>query len=299
MKLGQVKWNGAVTAAVFEGGLARPIPDYTVVDLILRAEKEGETLPGLATRLATRHPLAAEPLIPLQPREVWACGSTYESSALERDNRIGNVFCMQAHRAERPEILFKGTARVCVGPGQAIGIRPDSSFTAPAPELALILGANGRILGYTLANDLSACDLEFENPLYRTQAKSYTASCALGSLVTTADEITDPRGIEIRCEISRNGSILFSSSASTAQMERRLESLVEYLLLANPVPAGSVLLTGSGIRVPRSAALEPGDQVSIRSEQLGELHNPAMLLGYSPEASSASGSMLSRRSAPA
>jgi 2-dehydro-3-deoxy-D-arabinonate dehydratase len=141
MQLGQIKWNGAITAAIFNGTAARPIPDYTLLDLISRAEKESETLPEIAARLATRQAVLAEPLIPLQPREVWGCGCTYETSASFRDAEHGTREGFYAHvyKAARPEIFFKGTARVCVGPGQSIGIRADSKFTAPEPELALVL----------------------------------------------------------------------------------------------------------------------------------------------------------------
>ncbi|MGA3027040.1 MAG: hypothetical protein ABSF98_19965 [Bryobacteraceae bacterium] len=59
-------------------------------------------------------------------------------------------------RIDRPEIFFKGTARVCVGPGQAIGIRSDSRFTAPEPELALVLGGKGRVIGYTIGKNTAA-----------------------------------------------------------------------------------------------------------------------------------------------
>ncbi len=109
------------------------------------------------------------------------------NTAAPSDNIYG-----KAYGHERPEIFFKGTARVCVGPGQDIGIRFDSKLTAPEPELALILGRKGQVLGYTLGNDVSAWDIERENPLYIPQSKIYTGSCALGPVIVTADEITDP-----------------------------------------------------------------------------------------------------------
>src|ERR1700684_1120178 len=123
MQLGQIKWNGVTTAAIFNGAAARPIPDYTLLDLIGRAEKEGETLPDLASRLPRRRPVVAEPLSHLHPREVWGCGCTYETSAAFRDAERGprEGFYAHVYTAPRPEIFFKGTARVCVGPGQAIG----------------------------------------------------------------------------------------------------------------------------------------------------------------------------------
>lgn len=280
MQLGQIKWNGATTAAIFNGSAARPIPDYTLLDLIGRAEKDGEALAEVATRLASRQAVLAEPLIPLQPREVWGCGCTYETSANFRDAEHGTREGFYAHvyKAPRPEIFFKGTARVCVGPGQPIGIRGDSKFTAPEPELALILGAKGKILGYTLANDVSAWDIERENPLYLPQSKTYSACCALGPVIVTLDEIADARSLEMTCTIRRGDEELFSGATPISRLGRTFETLVEYLLRSNPVPAGSVVLTGTGIIVKEDAALASGDIVTIKIAQIGELSNPCTIV---------------------
>jgi 2-dehydro-3-deoxy-D-arabinonate dehydratase len=280
MHLGQIKWNGATTAAIFNGAAARPIPDYTLLDLICRAEKEGETLSDLATRLATRQSVLAEHLIPLQPREVWGCGCTYETSASFRDAEHGTRegFYAQVYKGARPEIFFKGTSRVCVGPGQPIGIRADSKFTAPEPELALVLGAKGHILGFTLANDVSAWDIERENPLYLPQSKTYTACCALGPVMVTLDEIPDARALHMTCTIRRGGAEIFAGETSISRLGRTFETLVEYLLRSNPVPAGSVVLTGTGIIVKEDSALAPGDIVTIKVPEIGELSNPANIV---------------------
>ena len=222
-----------------------------------------------------------EPAIPIEPREVWACGCTYEMSASFRDAEHGTRegFYATSSPRPRPEIFFKGTARVCVGPGQAIGIRSDSKFTAPEPELAVLLGAKGRVLGYTLANDVSAWDIERENPLYLPQSKVYTACCALGPWFVTPDEIADPYSLDMRCTIERGGQVLFDGATNTAKLGRKIEQLIEYLLRANPVPAGSVLLTGTGIIVTEAAALAEGDSVRIECPQIGTLINGAMIVG--------------------
>jgi 2-dehydro-3-deoxy-D-arabinonate dehydratase len=231
----------------------------------------------LALSLASRHAEPAKPLLPIHPTEVWACGCTYEMSASFRDAEHGTREGMYAYvyREPRPEIFFKGTSRVCVGPGQAIGIRVDSKFTAPEPELALILGSHGKILGYTLANDVSAWDIERENPLYLPQSKVFTACCALGPVIVTADELTDPYNLDMSCVIARDGAKRFEGATSTARLHRKFETLTEYLLRANQVPSGSVLLTGTGIIVTEDAALAAGDTVSIRVAQIGELSNTA------------------------
>ncbi len=280
MRLGQIKVEGGLLAAVFEGDLARPIPDYTVADLIRRSEAEGVPLSQTAGRLASRHAEAHAPVLPIVPPEVWACGCTYEMSASFRDSEHGTREGMYAYvyTNPRPEIFFKGTARVCVGTGQPIGIRPDSRFTAPEPELALILGSKGNIVGYTLANDVSAWDIERENALYLPQSKVYTACCALGPAIVTADQLRDPYRLEMTCTIARNGQQRFSGSVSTSRLNRKFETLIAYLMRANPVPAGTVVLTGTGIIVPEDAALAPGDVVTISVPEIGELSNRAAVV---------------------
>jgi len=280
MHLGQVKTNGAVIAAVFEGGLARPIPAHSMVDLLRRADAEDEPVPVLAATLASRHPEELAPLLPITPPEVWGCGCTYETSATFRDAEHGTREGMYAHvyREARPEIFFKGTARVCVANNQPIGIRPDSQFTAAEPELAVVLGSHGRIAGYTLANDVSAWDIERENALYLPQSKVYDRCCALGPVMVTVDELPDPRALEMTCTIMRGGHEIFSGSVPLSKLHRSIDTLIEYLTRANRVPPGTVVLTGTGIIVPKEAALAPGDIVTIRVPGIGELSNPAIQL---------------------
>jgi len=201
-------------------------------------------------------------------------------SASFRDAEHGTRegFYAHVHREPRPEIFFKGNARVCVGPDQNIGLRADSKFTAPEPELALILGNNGSIVGYTLANDVSAWDIERENPLYLPQSKVFTGCCALGPAIVAADEIDDPYALQMTCTIEREGRKTFEGSVSTSELDRKFETLIEYLLRANPVPAGSVVLTGTGIIVTQEAALMPGDIVTIKIPEIGTLRNTAAIV---------------------
>ena len=274
MKLGQTLANGAVCAALFEKGETRLIPGHTAIEVILD--------PSLVGRASL--PVAAvELIIPIHPPEVWGCGCTYETSAAFRDAEHGTREGMYAHvyRAARPEVFFKGTARHCVGSGEAIGIRPDSRFTAPEPELAIVLGPGPahRIVGFTLANDVSAWDIERENPLYLPQSKVYDSCCALGPVILTADALPDPYALEITCTIERGGQVIYTGSVSTSKLHRRLDALVAALTFANRVPLGTVLLTGTGIIVPQEAALAPGDIVRIRVPEIGELANPAAIVG--------------------
>lgn len=280
MRLGQIKWNNQIVAAIFEGELARPVPNHTVCDLIRRSEVESIPLTDLVTQLADPPEEVATPLIPIYPCEVWACGCTYETSAAFRDAEYGTRegFYAYVYKNQRPEIFFKGTARVCVGPGQPIGIRPDSHFTAPEPELAVVLGSEGKVLGYTLANDVSAWDIERENPLYLPQSKIYTGCCSLGPVIVTPDELSNPYSLNVTCTVRRGDKTIFSGATCTSRLARRIEEMVEFLLRSNPVPAGSVLLTGTGIIVTEESALAPGDIVSLQIPEIGELSNVARLV---------------------
>ena len=111
-------------------------------------------------------------MIPLSPPEVWGFGVTYQRSAEVRDADVAATTDSSAsiydrvYHAERPECFFKATAPRCVGPHRPIGIRSDSELTATEPELAYVLGTNRQIVGYTICNDVSAWDLERDNPLY-------------------------------------------------------------------------------------------------------------------------------------
>jgi 2-dehydro-3-deoxy-D-arabinonate dehydratase len=280
MRIGQIRSNGAIVAAVFESDGAHQIPAHTLYDLIQRSSAERISLQELAHKLASRTADQAPPVLPIHPPEVWACGCTYEMSAAFRDAEHGTREGMYAYvyREARPEVFFKGTSRVCVGPDKNIGIRSDSHFTAPEPELAIVLGQGGEILGYTLANDVSAWDIERENALYLPQSKVYNACCALGPVIVTADELKDPYNLTLTCTIKRGGKTLFEGNVSTSRLHRKLETLVEFLLRANNVPAGSVVLTGTGIIVKEDAALAAGDSVSISVPEIGTLTNTAVVV---------------------
>ncbi len=280
MKIGQIDWNGRITAAIFDNNQVRPVPGYNMLELIERSERDHVPLPELASKRASKVEEGVKPVLPIEPREVWACGCTYEMSASFRDAEHGTRegFYRHVFTAPRPEIFFKGTARVCSGPDGRIGIRSDSSFTAPEPELAVLLGSKGAILGYTIANDVSAWDIERENPLYLPQSKVYTACCSLGPWFVTTDELADPYSLDMKCTVQRGNAVIFEGSVNTSKLGRKIEQLVEYLLRANPVPAGSVLLTGTGIIAPQEAALAEGDVVSISVSGIGTLSNHAAIV---------------------
>lgn len=281
MRLAQICNGGGLAAAIETEGGYRLIPGRTTASLIAEAEAAQRPLADLAAEAASDRVTDAEPSIPLHPAEVWACGCTYAPSADFRDGELGTRDGMYSyvHKTEnRPEIFFKGTSRVCVGPGERIGIRRDSTFTAPEPELGIVIDSRGEIAAYTLGNDVSAWDIERENALYLPQSKVYDACCSLGPVLVTPDEIADPYNLQMLCTITRGARTIFEGSVSTARLRRKLDDLVRCLTASNRVPTPTVILTGTGIIVEQDAALAEGDVCSISVPEIGTLENPAALV---------------------
>jgi len=217
-------------------------------------------------------------LMPLIPPEVWGCGVTYRRSAQMRDEDTlkkegAKGIYDQAYLGERPEIFFKATSSRCVGPNDYICIRRDSRLTATEPELAYVLGAERKIVGYTISNDVSAWDIERENPLYLPQSKTYVGCCAIGPALATAAEIENPYSLNIHCRIIRDGKKIFDGSINSSMIKRTFDELTEFLCRDNPVPPGTVVSTGTGIIVPNDLPLRGGDVVEIEIDNIGVLSN--------------------------
>lgn len=217
-------------------------------------------------------------LLPIDPPEVWGCGVTYKRSAEMRDDDSEQDIYSRVYHSNRPEIFFKGTKSRCAGPNDFIGIRSDSKLTATEPELAYILGADGEIVGYTICNDVSAWDIERENPLYLPPSKVFYGCCALGPMFVTPSEIDDPYNLNIKCTIIRSGELLYEGDVNTSQIKWKFEELTEFLCRDNPIPIGTVVSTGTGIIVPNELPLAPGDVVHIEVDELGVLSNPVKQL---------------------
>jgi 2-dehydro-3-deoxy-D-arabinonate dehydratase len=255
--------------------------------------ENGMVLSDSRERIALLDPVRltlAEPyelVLPLEPPEVWCAGVTYERSRDARieESAVHDVYSL-VYDAERPELFLKDAAcRRTVGPGEPIGVRSDSAWSVPEPEIGLVLGDAGEIAGVTIGNDVSSRDIEGANPLYLPQAKVYAGACALGPAVLTP---VPDEPLEIRMRVlSATGSELFAGETSTGRMRRSFEELVRFLVRDNPVPAGSVLLTGTGLVPPDDFTLEPGHVVEIEVPSIGILSNPVVLASSLVERSAA------------
>lgn len=218
-----------------------------------------------------------ELLTPLAAPEIWCAGVTYERSrdARVEESTVKDVYTL-VYDAPRPELFMKDAAmRRTVSPGRPIGIRTDSRWNVPEPEIGVVLGTNGRIVGYTIGNDVSSRDIEGANPLYLPQAKIYAGACSFGPSVFVPDGGIPTFRLTLRVT-DEWGRIVFEDESSTAQMRRTFEDLVSWLVADNPVPAGSILLTGTGLVPPESFTLSPGHFVEIHVPEIGTLVNPVV-----------------------
>jgi 2-dehydro-3-deoxy-D-arabinonate dehydratase len=238
-------------------------------------------LPQPTERIALLDPelcTVAEPwklLAPLVAPETWAAGVTYERSrdARVHESQAADVYDL-VYGAERPELFLKDAAgRRTVGPGEPIAARADASWTVPEPELAVVLGDDRSPLAVTIGNDVSSRDIEGANPLYLPQAKIYAGACALGPALLVPLDWRVPFDIELRI-LGSAGEKVFEGRTSTAGMRRSIDELIEFLCRDNPVPPGSVLLTGTGIVPPDGVTLTQGQSVEITIPGVGTLRNP-------------------------
>ncbi len=207
--------------------------------------------------------------------EVWASGVTYkisQSARMEESERAASIYEL-VYAADRPELFFKSAAWRVVGDGEPIAIRPDSTVNVPEPEVALVVNPAGEIVGYTVCNDVSSRTIEGENPLYLPQAKMYLGACAVGPAIRPAFEVHDPYGLSIAMTIQRDGLTAWEGSASTAQLHRRFDELIDYLTRAEAFPDGVILSTGTCLVPPSPFTLQPGDIVSIEVGDVGTLTN--------------------------
>ncbi|MGV9770888.1 fumarylacetoacetate hydrolase family protein [Streptosporangium sp. NPDC003464] len=274
MRLGTVRAGGARLAAVEREGLwyALDVPAGTPLEAVLAGGIE-ETR-RLAASAAG--PIAdAAPVAPLRPGKIVAIGLNY----LDHIREAG------MDRPERPLMFAKFPSSV-IGPGEPIVI--DGELTERVDwevELAAVIGAPIRhaspaealagVAGYTVANDVSARDLQFADGQW-TRGKSLDTFCPLGPAVVTPDELGDPQSLRLRTAV--NGETVQDSS--TAEMLFGVAELLSYCSRAFTLEPGDVVLTGTpwgcGEFMDPRRSLRPGDVVEVSVEGIGALRNPVV-----------------------
>jgi len=217
--------------------------------------------------------------MPVKPAEIWGAGVTYLRSrqAREGETKTKGLYDY-VYDAVRPELFLKDSGLRCKGPNEEIGVRSDSNWTVPEPELTVVCDSEANVIGYTVGNDVSSRDIEGENPLYLPQAKVYSGSASIGPVIVTPDEISNPHSLEIKMKIRRNGKESFNGSTNTSQMKRSVPELLKYLKQNNELGTFTLLMTGTSIVPPDDFTLQTGDEVEIEIEKIGTLMNPVRKL---------------------
>jgi 2-dehydro-3-deoxy-D-arabinonate dehydratase len=215
-------------------------------------------------------------LPPIGQQEVWGSGVTYfrsRSARMEESKDAGGGdFYDRVYSAERPELFFKATPNRVVGSGGKVRIRKDSTWDVPEPELTLFITSKGKIVGYTIGNDMSSRSIEGENPLYLPQAKSYDGSTSIGPCLYVP-ETPLPPDTQISLEIKRDGKQMFQEAVPISQMKRGHEELVSFLFRECAFNAGCFLMTGTGIIPENEFTLNHGDEINISVDHIGTLVN--------------------------
>jgi len=212
-------------------------------------------------------------LAPLaEPQKIICVGLNYIEHIEESDE-------------ERPEnpVLFSKYASALVGPDQAIEWDPElTSEVDYEVELAAVIGEQARrvdqsvaqdhIAGYTVANDVSARDLQFADEQW-VRGKTLDTFCPLGPSIVTEDELGDPEDRQLWTEV--NGERLQDST--TGNLIFGIDELVSFCSQAFTLEPGDLILTGTptGVGVFRDppVLLNEGDQVTVGIDGIGELTN--------------------------
>jgi len=268
-----------------QAGIVVTIDDKTYLveapwDTFVNDDDLGEKIQRVTEKMdpdpSAMHHVEESLCVPMQDQELWGSGVTYENSRLGREAESretgADVHYRRVYDAERPELFFKATLQRTVPHGGQVRIRNDSTWDVPEPELTLLISSSGKILGYTIGNDMSSRSIEGENPLYLPQAKTYDGCVALGPCILVGEDSL-ARDARIRLSIARDGSAVFEGEIGIDSMKRSKRELVGFLYRECTFPAGALLMTGTGIVPSHDFTLQSGDRIDITIDGIGTLSN--------------------------
>lgn len=203
-------------------------------------------------------------LPPTQPSKILCVGRNYEAHAKEQNTEV----------SEYPAIFLKPPSSL-IGPGDAIVLPPQSKQVEHEAELAAVIGKPGRriqpedaldhVFGYTIANDVTARDLQRAD-LQWTRGKGFDTFCPLGPWIDTD---FNPADAVITCHVGEE----LRQMASTRDMVFNVTQLVVFISSFMTLEPGDLILTGTPAGV---GELMPGKRVKINIEGLGTLVNPVV-----------------------
>lgn len=230
------------------------------------------------TRMGERYPLSEVTLnAPVEPGKIIAIGKNYAEHAKETGSNVPTA-----------PIIFAKFPSSIIATGQAItwskGITKEVDWEG---ELAVVIGKRARnvseedafkhVFGYTIANDVSARDLQLRTDAQWTRGKSLDTFCPLGPWIVTKDEIADPHALGIKTEISGN----LRQDGNTKDFIFNIPTLIAYCSRMFTLEPGDLILTGTpagvGEGMNPKTYLQDGDTVSITIEGIGTLTNSCVV----------------------
>lgn len=253
----------------FSGGFGR-IEDEHVITMgtdLVEYLQSGESTDGPVRRVSDVQLTAPVSC----PGKILCIGLNYRDHALETGQAI----------PEMP-IVFTKFANSVIGPGEFIRVPRVAGDIDYEAELGVVIGARcrdvsidvamGSVAGYVCLNDVSSRALQFETGQW-TRGKAIDTFLPMGPWILTADEVSDPQALSIRCSV--NGEI--RQSSSTKEMIFGVAELVSFLSQTITLEAGDIIATGTppgvGMALDPPRWLSPGDLVAVEIEGLGTLEN--------------------------
>jgi 2-keto-4-pentenoate hydratase/2-oxohepta-3-ene-1,7-dioic acid hydratase in catechol pathway len=246
-----------------------------------------------AERLANQSPDSAwQPLdpakllapIPVPRRNVFCLGMNYAAHVREGDLARG----LEPSLPTVP-VFFTKTTTAVTGPYAEVPF--DAAVSEQIDwevEMAVIIGRRGKnispesameyVFGYTVVNDLSARDLQFSHNQF-FKGKSLDGACPMGPCIVTADEISDPHALNVRCTV--NGVV--KQDSNTSDLIFDIPATIDWLSRGLTIQPGDVISTGtpSGVGFARTPPefLFPGDVVECEVEEIGTIRNRMVDVG--------------------
>jgi 2-keto-4-pentenoate hydratase/2-oxohepta-3-ene-1,7-dioic acid hydratase in catechol pathway len=243
---------------------------------LLALLQAGEDALGDAAQTVKTKP--AQPLDEVQllaplpsPPRIFGIGLNYAEHAAESQMAVQKV----------PTVFLKLSSSV-VGPGAEVVLPRNATQPDYEAELGVVIGKPGyripadqweqHVFGYTIVNDISARDVQLATSQW-TLGKSFPTFTPLGPSIVTRDEVPDPHALSIKLAI--DGEVL--QDANTQQLIFRVPELIAYISSITPLEAGDIISTGTpqGVGLGRTPQrwLQPGEEMVITIERLGELRN--------------------------
>jgi len=279
MKFVRFKVGGSVHIGAVEGEeildlTDSGLPHATMMELI-GAGDEGLTTARNAAATAARIPLDPSLLLcPIEkPGKYLAIGMNY-AKHLEEADKLGVA-------RSKHQVWFNKQTTCLTGPYDPIdpGVTEKLDYEV---ELGLVIGkpakgvseaeARDHIFGYFVANDVSARDWQFHSPTF-TMGKSFDTHGPIGPWIVTADEVTDPQGLDLRCYV--NGEL--RQNNNTANMIHRINAQIAYLSAAFTLEPGDLVATGTpegvGVGMEPQSFLKSGDVVRCEVDGIGAIEN--------------------------